>query len=429
MKVLVVGSGGREHALVWKLTQSSQIDRLYCAPGNAGIASLAEVADIAADDLDGLVRFARDTKIDFTVVGPEAPLCAGIVDRFREVGLRIFGPTQDAAELEGNKAFSKRLMNRYRIPTATFRVFREARDAHEYLRSLEFFPVVVKASGLAAGKGVVICPDCGSAVEAVDRIMVERSFGEAGNEVVVEEFLTGEEASILALTDGRTIAVLESSQDHKAVFDGDRGPNTGGMGAYSPAPVVTPAVMREIESSILVPLVHAMNREGRTYRGVLYAGLMITPGGAKVLEFNARFGDPEAQALLMRLRSDLLEALIAVERVELDSIQLEWDPRPAVCVVMASGGYPGSYESGKEILGLADLPTGPDLQVFHAGTRTRDGKVETAGGRVLGVTALGETIRQAKDRTYDAVRCIRFEYAHFRTDIADRAVTREARSS
>jgi phosphoribosylamine--glycine ligase len=426
MKVLVIGSGGREHALAWKFSHSPLADRLFCAPGNAGIAALADCVDVSASDLEGLVKFARDERIDFTVVGPEAPLCEGIVDRFQEAGLRIFGPTAAAAELEGDKGFAKRVMNRYRIPTAGFRPFRNAGDAREYLRSLEVFPVVVKAAGLAAGKGVLICPDHEAALEAVDDMMLRRRFGDAGAEVVIEEHLKGEEASILALTDGRTIAVMESSQDHKAAFDGDRGPNTGGMGAYSPAPVVTPRLMQEIESDVLVPIVHAMNREGRAYRGVLYAGLMITPGGPKVLEFNVRFGDPEAQALLLRLDSDLLEALMAVERRELDRIQLEWNPQPAVCVVMASGGYPGGYDSGKAIEGLDGIETGPDLQVFHSGTGFRDGKIVTSGGRVLGVTARGDSVRAAKERAYSAVRRIRFDLAHFRTDIADRAIARDS---
>jgi len=425
MKVLVVGSGGREHALAWKIAQSPKVDAVYAAPGNAGTAREAELVDIAADDIDGLLDFARTERIDLTVVGPEAPLVAGIVDRFREAGLRIFGPGKEAAQLEGSKVFAKELMREASIPTAGCRIFDRADQAHAYLDSTGG-PVVVKADGLAAGKGVLVCGTIDQAHEAVDAIMVEHQFGEAGRQVVVEECLVGEEASILALTDGRTIYPLPSSQDHKPVYDGDRGPNTGGMGAYSPAPVITPALAQRITREVLVPAVHALTVRGIRYRGVIYAGLMITPGGPKVLEFNCRFGDPETQPILMRLRGDLVPALEAVADGRLEDISLDWDQRPSVCVVMASGGYPGSYEKGKVITGLDEVARDPEVKVFHAGTALRDGQVVTNGGRVLGVTARAGTIAEAKARAYQAVKRIHFDGAYYRTDISDRAIGRES---
>jgi len=429
MNVLVVGSGGREHAIAWKIARSDRLDRLFAAPGNAGIARVATCVEIDAGDQDGLAEFARKEGIDLTVVGPEAPLCDGIVERFRRDDLRIVGPTRSAAELEGDKAFAKSLMQRYHIPTAKSKTVESLRDAELHLRRTSSFPVVIKAAGLAAGKGVLVC-DTQEAAQRAARSMLEQDrFGEAGHKVVIEEFLAGEEASILALTDGRAIAVMESSQDHKRVFDGDRGPNTGGMGAYSPAPAVTPGLMRTIESDVLVPVVHAMHREGRPYQGILYAGIMITPSGPKVLEFNVRFGDPECQALLMRLRSDLLYVLDAVERGELEKVDLEWDPRPAVCVVIASGGYPSSYETGKPISGLEEAEGDPEVVVFHAGTRTDGDNVVTDGGRVLGVTALGETVAEARDRAYAAAGKISFELAHYRRDIAHRALGRSGQPS
>ena len=422
MKVLVVGSGGREHALCWKIASSPMADRVFCAPGNAGIAEVATCRDVAADDIDGLLALVRKEEIDFTVVGPEAPLCDGIVDRFMEEGHRIFGPTREAAALEGDKAFAKSMMQKFHIPTASHRSFRNASDARRYFESVESYPLVVKASGLAAGKGVVICDDPETAIATAEGMLGGDSFGDAGRVVVVEEFLKGEEASILALTDGKTIAVLESSQDHKAAFDGDRGPNTGGMGAYSPAPVVTSRVLSTIESEVLVPIVHGMKHEGRPYKGLLYAGLMMTPSGPKVLEFNARFGDPECQALLARYRGDLLAALVATEEGRLDEVEIDWDPRPSVCVVMASGGYPGGYETGKPIHGLAEAGEVEGAVVFHAGTRSVAGRVFTSGGRVLGVTAIGESLREARDRAYQAVEKIRFERSHYRADIGHRAL-------
>lgn len=423
MRVLVVGGGGREHALVWKIAQSPQVDTLYAAPGNAGISEHAECLDIGAEDIDGLLEFARSQGIDLTVVGPEVPLVAGVVDRFREAGLRIFGPDKEVARLEGSKVFAKRLMREARVPTAEFHVFDEPATAHQYLDSQDA-PIVVKADGLAAGKGVLVCRSIDEAHQAVDAIMVDRRFGEAGREVVVEECLVGEEASIVALTDGKTIYPLPSSQDHKPIYDGDGGPNTGGMGAYSPAPVVTPEMEEHITREILVPVVHALRVRGIRYRGVIYAGLMMTPGGPKVLEFNVRFGDPETQPILVRLKSDLVPALEAVVDGRLQETSLEWDDRPAVCVVMASGGYPGSYEKGKPITGLEDAAGMTDVAVFHAGTASADGRLVTNGGRVLGVTALGETVAEAKARAYDAVKKIQFDGAYYRTDIADRAIRR-----
>jgi phosphoribosylamine---glycine ligase len=425
LKVLVVGGGGREHALIWKLRQSPRVREIVCAPGNAGIASIARCVDVNPDDSAKLLALALAENVDLTVVGPEGPLCAGIVDRFQDKGLRIFGPTAKAAMLEGSKVWAKRLMHQYRIPTATFRAFSNTRDARDYVRSVDLYPMVVKASGLASGKGVVVCPSEKEALATIQSFMEERRFGDAGSEIVIEEFLKGEEASILALTDGKTIAVLEPAQDYKQALTGDRGPNTGGMGAYSPAPVVTPKIARQVDAEVLVPLVHAMYREGCKYKGVLYAGLMITKSGPKVLEFNVRFGDPETQPLMMRLRTDLVDLIEAVIDGKLDRIELDWDPRPAVCVVMASRGYPEKYDTGVPIHGLDALGADPDVQVFHAGTAKRGGQIVTAGGRVLGVTALGKDFLGAKERAYAAVRAVSFERCHYRTDIGDRAVIRD----
>ena len=426
MKILLVGSGGREHALAWKLAQSPHCDKLYAAPGNPGIAQCAECVAIGADDLEGLQKFAVEKKVGLTVVGPEQPLVAGIVDRFRAAGLRIFGPTREAAQVEGSKEWAKTVMMHHAIPTAEFRPFTKLRDALRYIEQHEE-PLVVKASGLAAGKGVFVCANQNEARQAVETIMKAKAFGASGDTVVIEERLVGEEASILALVDSSNIYVLESSQDHKAALDGDKGPNTGGMGAYSPAPVITDAVQNQIEREILVPMVHGMRTEGATYNGVLYAGVMVTAGGPKVLEFNCRFGDPETQPLIVRLKSDLVEAIEATLDGRLERTTLQWDPRPAVCVVMASGGYPGAYEKGKEITGLETAAAMEDVVVFHAGTRAEDGKVYTHGGRVLGVTALGRDISEARDRVYEAVRAIRFHRAHWRTDIAVKAIRRLAR--
>ena len=423
MRVLVVGSGGREHALVWKLAGSKQVDKLYCAPGNPGTAKLAENVDVKADNLMGLIHLARREKIDFTVVGPEDPLAHGIVDQFTERGFPVFGPTQRAARLESSKVFTRKLCKQHAIPAGEFGTFTDPEAVRRYVRE-HGVPIVIKADGLARGKGVYVCRTPDDASRAIHDIMVEKIFGDAGAEVVVEEFLTGEEASVLAFTDARNIYPMESAQDHKPIYDGDKGPNTGGMGAYSPAPVVTPELEARIEREILVPTIHAMNTEECPYRGVLYAGLMMTRHGPKVLEFNVRFGDPEAQPIFLRLKSDLLEVLLAVTHGKLDKVKLEWDTRPAVCVVMASGGYPGSYEKGKEITGLDEVEKMKDVVVFHAGTAEKDGKLFTNGGRVLGVTALGDTIGAAQERAYEAAKMIHFEGAYYRTDIGSKAIGR-----
>ena len=425
MRILVIGGGGREHALAWKLAQSRHCTKLYAAPGNPGIAKVAQGVPIKPDDLKGLVEFAQKEKVDLTLVGPEKPLIDGLVDRFRKAGLRVFGPNQKAAQVEGSKAWSKAVMTHFAVPTAEYHAFQRLSDALRYIDNHEE-PLVVKASGIAAGKGVFVCRNQQEARRAVEIIMTQKAFGEAGDTVVIEERLTGEEASILALVDNSTIYSLESSQDHKAVFDGDQGPNTGGMGACSPAPVVTERIQAQIDREILVPMVHGMKTEGAPYSGLLYAGVMVTPGGPKVLEFNARFGDPEAQPLLVRLKSDLVEALEATIDNRLDRVTLEWDPRPAVCVVMASGGYPDAYEKGKEITGLEKADAMEGVVVFHAGTREEDGKIYTDGGRVLGVTAIGQDITEARDRAYEAVRAIHFHRAHWRTDIGAKAIRRLA---
>ncbi|MCK4284362.1 MAG: phosphoribosylamine--glycine ligase [Candidatus Brocadiae bacterium] len=427
MKVLVVGGGGREHALVWKLADSPMVDRLFCAPGNAGIAQQAECVDIAATDIPRLRRFARDNAIDLTVAGPEAPLVKGIVDAFKPAGLKVFGPTQQAAKIEGSKVFAKQLMERHGIPTAPFRVFNAPERAKSYLEMVGA-PIVVKADGLAAGKAVIVCQALKEAYEAVDRIMIRKEFGDAGDQIIIESCLTGEEASIIAFTDGRTIAVLPSSQDHKPIHDGDKGPNTGGMGAYSPAPVITEELTAQIERKILVQTVHAMNREGKPYRGTLYAGIMVTDDGPQVLEFNCRLGDPELQPLIMRLKGDLMPILLGTVDGTLEDVDIDWDPRPALCVVMASGGYPAGYDKGFPIEGLEDVAKMEDVVVFHAGTALDDGRVVTNGGRVLGVTARGDSIQAAKDRAYEAAQKIHFENAYYRTDIGQKAIDRLAAS-
>ncbi len=423
MKILVVGGGGREHALVWKIAQSPLVEKIWCAPGNPGIARAAECLPLAVDDLEGLLAFARREGIDLTVVGPEIPLTLGIVDRFQAAGLTIFGPTRSAARLEGSKAFCKDLMAKYGIPTAAYGTFTERPAAVDFIRR-HGAPIVVKADGLAAGKGVVVAGTEAEAVAAVDEAMVEGVFGEAGRTVVIEEFLEGEEASFLAFTDGRTILPLASAQDHKPVFDGDRGPNTGGMGAYSPAPVVTAALHQRIVDSILAPLVAGMEKEGCPYCGILYAGLMIRGGQIKVLEFNARFGDPEAQPLLARLKSDLVPVLLACARGDLAGLTLEWHDKAAVCVVMASGGYPGSFQKGYPIHGLEEAGKLEDLIVFQAGTAARNDQIVNSGGRVLGVTGLGATVAAAIDKAYQGVRAISWQDAHYRTDIGRKALGR-----
>jgi phosphoribosylamine--glycine ligase len=430
MRVLVIGKGGREHALVWKLKQSPRVRQIYCAPGNGGTALEGENVPIEVNEFDRLLRFAKKEAIDLTVVGPEDPLVNGIVDLFQKEGLRIFGPSKAAARVEGSKVFSKNLMRHANIPTAEFKTFDHPEPARTYASSRDY-PLVVKADGLAAGKGVIVCNESTEAVKAIERIMTREEFGaKAGREIVVEKRLEGEELSILALISGRSILTLPPTQDHKAVFDGDQGPNTGGMGAYCPAPKGTPELLAQVESEVFVPLVHAMKRglhdERFPFRGLLFAGVMLTQQGPKVLEFNARFGDPETQPILMRLRSDLFELFEAVVEERLGDLppeSVQWDPRPAVSVVIASGGYPGKYETGKVITGLDEVSRMSDVKVFHAGTR-QDGKwTVTDGGRVLAVTALGDTLQDAKKRAYEAVAKIHFQGMHYRKDIADKALT------
>ncbi|WP_165071796.1 phosphoribosylamine--glycine ligase [Paludisphaera rhizosphaerae] len=495
MKVLVIGRGGREHALCWKLKQSPRVTAVYCAPGNAGTALDVQNVPIEPGDHRGLVQFAKREGIGLTVVGPEEPLTKGVVDLFIREGLRIFGPRQDAAELEGSKVFAKDLMRQAGIPTADYRIFRGAPDAEHYILSREValivrsrgrstirntihcrtaaetleaverildpremlspgvqveiedrgarkvfstiaearefvlscpLGLVVKADGLAAGKGVYVCSTLRQALDAIDQIMVRRIYGQAGDRVLIEEKLDGRETSVLALTDGRTIIPLASSQDYKRALDGDEGPNTGGMGAFSPTPMVTADLMQNVEREILVPIVHALKRSRRPFRGVLYAGLMLTNQGPKVLEFNVRFGDPETQVILMRLKSDILDALEAVVDERLDTIDLQWDARPAVTVVMAAEGYPGHYERNRGIQNIAAADRLPDVKVFHAGTKLRpdpevgrDPRILSDGGRVLNVTALGDDLAQARERAYEAVRTIRFPGSVYRRDIAE----------
>ncbi len=422
MKILVIGSGGREHALVWKLSQSPSVEKVYCAPGNAGTAIDAENLNIPGEDVGRLIRFVRDHKIDLTVVGPEGPLVAGLADEFRRQDLVVFGPSAAAARLEGSKVFTKKLLRKASIPTAGFAAFNRMPEAMQYLDECEEQPLVVKADGLAAGKGVFVCANKGEARAAVKSILQDRVFGDAGLQVVIEECLVGQEASVLAIVDGDTIVPLDVAQDHKRAFDHDRGPNTGGMGAYCPAPMITRPVMDEIVRRILVPTIHTMKVDGCPFSGVLYAGIMLTASGPKVLEYNVRFGDPEAQPVLMRLRTDLAHILMLAATGRLSELEsLNWDPRPAVCVVMASEGYPGDYEKGHPITGIADADALPDVKVFHAGTTMKNGEVVTSGGRALGVTALGDTIAAAKQNAYAAVSRIKWQGSWCRTDISDKA--------
>ena len=424
MKVLLVGSGGREHALAWKLSKSRLLKKLYIAPGNPGTGEVGENVEIGDSDIAGLVKFGRQQEVDLVVVGPEDPLAMGLVDAVNESGIKAFGPEQGAAALEADKGFAKKVMHANAVPNAEGRTFEDFQDAKAYIASRDT-ALVVKATGLAKGKGVFVCDDPADAILAAEKIMNERIFGEAGDNVIVEEKLIGEEASILAFVDGRNIYVMESSQDHKPIGDGDTGPNTGGMGAYSPAPVVTDKIMSQIEREVLVPVVDGMNRNGTPYRGLLYAGVMVTAGGPKVLEFNARFGDPETQPILMRMQSDLLEVMLAVCEGRLDKVTLKWDSRPAVCVVMASGGYPDSYEKGKVITGIEAAEKLGEVKVFHAGTKIQDGAIVNSGGRVLGVTALGTTVAEAQKKAYGAVDCIEWEGAYWRKDIGDKALNRK----
>lgn len=423
MNVLLVGSGGREHAIAWKLAQSKNLDKLFIAPGNPGTALHGKNIDIDVNDIKGLVDFAKDNDVELAIIGPEDPLAAGAVDSFESAGIKAFGPSGPAAQLEADKAFAKEIMRANAIPTAESRIFTNFEDAKAYIASRDE-AVVVKAAGLAKGKGVFVCDEPAQAIIVAEKIMCDNLFGDAGTTIVVEEKLLGEEASILAFVDGRSIYVMESSQDHKPIGDGDTGANTGGMGAYSPAPVITEALMDQIVADVLVPTVDGMNRNGTAFKGILYAGIMVTKGGPRVLEFNVRFGDPETQPILMRLKSDLLDVMLAVCDGRLDEISLEWDYRPAICVVVASGGYPDAYEKGKVITGLDDAAKIEDVMVFHAGTTEKDGNIVTAGGRVLGVTALGDTVAEAKEKAYQAVDVISFERAYCRRDIADKAINR-----
>ena len=418
MKVLVIGSGGREHALAWKIAQSPLVKKVFCAPGNAGTANVAENIDIHSDNVDALLQFATVTGIGLTVVGPEQPLVKGLVDSFEESGLRVFGPSQRAAEIEGSKVFCKDLMKKYGIPTAKYESFDSLDQVKLFTKEDE--PVVVKASGLAAGKGVILCSNAEEARSAVQSIMQEKAFGNAGDQVLFEEFLVGQEVSLLAFTDGKTVLPLDSAQDHKAAFDGDKGPNTGGMGAYSPALVFTEELKQQVIDEIMIPTVRAMAKEGRYYRGILYAGLMLTESGPKVLEFNARFGDPETQPIMMRIKNDIVPIFEACIDGTLAKQSLQWRQEPTVCVVMAAKGYPSSYEKGKEISGL-NSDENRQAVVFHAGTKLENGKVLTNGGRVLGVTALGSDINQAIKNAYSAVDKIKWDGIHYRKDIGNKA--------
>jgi phosphoribosylamine--glycine ligase len=420
MRVLLVGSGGREHAIAWKLAKSKKLKQLYIAPGNPGTAQYGQNVAISDTDIPALVEFAKTNKIELVVIGPEDPLSMGLADALEKVGVMVFGPSAAASQIEANKAFAKQIMRSNSIPTAETQIFENFDDAKAYIASRDE-AVVVKAAGLAKGKGVFVCDDPSDAILAAEKIMIDKIFGAAGKTVIVEDKLLGQEASILAFVDGRSIYVMESAQDHKPVGDGDTGENTGGMGAYSPAPIVTDKLMSQIIREVFVPTIDGMNRNDTPYKGVLYAGMMLTQGGPRVLEFNARFGDPETQPILMRMKSDLLSVLVAVCRGKLDEVSIEWDPRPAVCIVMASGGYPGKYEKGKVITGLDEAAKMKDVMVFHAGTAEKDGQIVTAGGRVLGVTALGDTIADAKAKAYEAVAKIAFDGAHYRKDIADKA--------
>jgi phosphoribosylamine--glycine ligase len=421
MNVLLIGSGGREHALAWKLAQSKNLDKLYIAPGNPGTAQCGENIPIDGCDTEKLLEFAKQNTVGLVIVGPEDPLAAGVVDALEAAGIKAFGPNAAAAKLEADKAFAKQIMRACSISTAEGRIFDRFKDAKAYIASRDE-AVVIKAAGLAKGKGVYVCDEPSDGILAAEKIMCDKIFGEAGETIVVEDKLLGEEASILAFVDGRNIYIMESSQDHKPVGDGDTGPNTGGMGAYSPAPVITDKIMSQITREILVPIVDGMNRNETPYKGILYAGIMITAGGPRVLEFNVRFGDPETQPILMRLKSDLIEVCLAVCDGTLENVTLKWDPRPAVCVVMASGGYPGEYEKGKVITGIEDAEKIPNVKVFHAGTKEADGDIVTSGGRVLGVTAIGDGIAKAQATAYEAVEKIKFDGAFYRRDIADKAI-------
>lgn len=424
MKVLIVGKGGREHAFAWKISRSPKVSGIYAAPGNPGMARHATCVDIGVDDLDGLVEFALRERIDLTVVGPEDPLADGIADRFEAVGLRVFGPSRQAARIEADKDFALRLMHKYVIPTGQYRTFTDPDAARGFVRDWGA-PVVLKASGLAAGKGALVCASVDEALRAVNRVMVDREFGAAGDKLVVMEYLAGEEASITGFTDGEHVVCIVPSQDHKTIGEGDTGPNTGGMGAYAPAPVVTREMQQSILERVMIPTVKALAAEGRPYKGILYGGLIITERGPRVIEFNCRLGDPEAQVVLPLLKTDLVDIMVAVSDGTLEDLEIELDSRAATCVVLASGGYPGEVETGVAISGLDEAEALDDVLVFHAGTERNEGTTVTAGGRVLGVTAIGEDIRDSVHRAYEAVGKIEFDNATYRRDIGYRALARQ----
>ena len=424
MKFLVIGGGGREHAIVWKLSRSRHVDKIYCTPGNAGISEMAECIDIGANDFEALLDFVKYEWVDLTIVGPEDPLSKGIVDAFEKEGRRIMGPNRRAAQLESSKVFAKDFMKRYGIPSAEYSTFSSYVHAEDHVR-MKKTPIVIKADGLAAGKGVFVADNVDDAIKALKLIMKERIFGEAGDRVVVEECLTGEEASFMAFCDGKTLKPMASSQDHKRIFDGDKGPNTGGMGAYSPAPVVTREMEAEVMEKVMWPVLRGLKAEGIKYKGVLYAGLMIKDGAPYVLEFNCRMGDPETQPVLSRMETDLADVAFGICDEKLSEVEMRWLPDSSVCVVLSSKGYPGNYEKGRTIKGLDDLKGRRDLQVFHAGTAFNNNSIVTSGGRVLGVTALGTDIRDARDKAYDAIEKIHFEGMHYRKDIAERALKRQ----
>ena len=416
MKVLVVGSGGREHTIVWKLSQSTRVEQIFCAPGNAGIQSLAECVDIKATDIDGLVAFAKENSIDLTIIGMDDPLMLGVVNVFEKEGLKVFGPTKEAAIIEGSKAFSKDLMKKYNIPTAGYEVFTDADEAIEYLKS-STYPVVLKADGLALGKGVLICESYEEALEGIHTIMVDKKFGDAGDKLVIEEFMTGREVSVLAFCDGDHIIPMTSAQDHKRAKDNDEGLNTGGMGTFSPSPFYTDKVHEFCTKHIYQPSIDAMKSEGRPFTGILFVGLMLTPEGPKVLEYNARFGDPEAQVVLPRMENDLVDVVEACIEGRLNEIELKFTDDAAVCVVLASDGYPLNYDKGFEIKGLDWFDTQENYHCFHAGTANKDGKIVTNGGRVLGVVAKGEDLKTARKNAYKAVENVSFDNKYYRSDI------------
>jgi len=430
VKVLVIGSGGREHTIAWKLSRSPKVNRVCCAPGNAGTALLGENVSISGSDLEGLADYAENNGIDLTVVGPEAPLVEGIVDLFQSRDLRVVGPSAAAARLEGSKAFTKQFLKDHQIPSAAFEIFDNPEEAENCLKKGTFgFPVVVKADGLAAGKGVLICRDLEESLAAVDLVMKQKKFGSAGDQVVIEEFLQGEEASFMVFTDGTNILPMVPSQDHKAIYEGDRGPNTGGMGAYSADFLLPDKLRRQILSDIVEPTVRGMAERGTPFRGILYAGLMLTEEGPKVLEYNVRFGDPETQAVLPRMESDLFELFLALSDGDLSGWSIRWSQNAAVCVVMAAGGYPGSYEKGREITGIDMAEEDPDTVVFHAGTALSDWKIVTSGGRVLGVTSLAPNLESAIMKVYEAVNKIRFQDMYYRRDIASKGLRKLGKSS